>query len=86
MFGYREKRAGLAGETHSSGLVGIVGDLAPDLGEVGRVLDSDSLFLQELDGLIDRPVLIDGCLGETTFEAGRTPWERNNGSSEEEGE
>jgi len=45
---------------YSSSLVGVVGDLRLDIGKVLVILDSDSLFLEELDGLVERPVGVDG--------------------------
>jgi hypothetical protein len=48
-------------KAHVSGLVSIVGELGLQVGKGGRVLDLDTLFLEEGDGLLEGPVFVDGC-------------------------
>lgn len=56
--------------THGSSGISVVGDLSLNFGKGFRVLDLDTLLLEEGNRLVERPVLVDGCWWRTRLAKG----------------
>ena len=57
---FSETLASVSEGTHRGSGVGVLSDKPLGFREAGRILDRDTLLFEELDGLIERPVLVNG--------------------------